>query len=170
MYAEASEAPVRQGCRSAHRPGRKPSSLLNRLLKFPMAVRLPSLMHSRRSVFPKSTVSHLLVQYGYARYVFPSTPCSRCQCQRKVCAGLCSSQGSLAFPPPLPSQGEGESWKTEYPWPWALCRSVALRYTGVVPMTRANFLGGPGDAPEATVVARACSRRALGAGGRDGGG
>src|SRR6266446_4170866 len=151
MYAEASEAPVRQGCRSAHRPGRKPSSLLNRLLKFPMAVRLPSLMHSRR-------------------YVFPSTPCSRCQCQRKVCAGLCSSQGSLAFPPPLPSQGEGESWKTEYPWPWALCRSVALRYTGVVPMTRANFLGGPGDAPEATVVARACSRRALGAGGRDGGG
>src|SRR6266852_2406037 len=46
---------------------RKPSSLLNRLLKFPMAVRPPSLMHSGRSAFPKSTVSYLRVQYGSVR-------------------------------------------------------------------------------------------------------
>src|SRR5439155_21281208 len=160
----------------------KPSSLLNRLLKFPMAVRLPSLMHSGRSVFPKSTVSHLRLQYGYSRYVFPSTRCTRCQCQRqgarmaertptilreRHAVGGCHCRDahaeyggrSRARAPPVAALDAHVNCTCPQP--------QAILAWGE---TRVTFLGGPGHAPAATVVEHARGRRARGAGGRDDGG
>src|SRR5882724_4215175 len=128
MYAEASEAPVHPGCRSAHRPGRKPSSLLNRLLKFPMALRLLSLRRRGRSVCPKSTVSRLRVQYGYASMAFlaPFAPAVHA---KDRASGLCSSQGSLApFLPLSLARERGNLGKLNIPgpghyagpWPYAI--------------------------------------------------